>query len=50
MTNVAVTIFMFNGCTSLTTIKMCNCNQTTIDKITSALTDVGLENQVTIIT
>lgn len=50
MTNVVVTIFMFNGCTSLITIKMCNCNQTTIDKITSALTDVGLENQVTIIT
>ena len=41
---------MFNGCTALKTITMKNCNQTTIDKIKSALQDAGILNNVTIIT
>ena len=41
---------MFEYCTSLQTITMKNCNQTTIDKITQALTDAGIASKVTIIT
>ena len=41
---------MFDRCTSLRTITMKNCNQTTIDKIKSALTEAGILNNVTIIT
>lgn len=50
MTNVTKMSEMFKSCTSLTTIKMIGCNQTTRNKITSALTSAGLQNQVTIIT
>lgn len=48
--NVTYMTNMFDICKSLRTIKMCNCNQTTIDMITSALTEAGIQNQVTIIT
>ena len=41
---------MFYECSSLNTIYMRNCNQTTIDKIKSALTDFDILNQVTIVT
>ena len=41
---------MFKSCNKLTTIRMIGCNQTTIDKIKSALTEAGILNQVTIIT
>ena len=42
--------WMFNSCSKLKTIRMVGCNQTTIDKIKEALTDVGILNNVTIIT
>ena len=41
---------MFNRCDELTTIKMIGCNQTTIDKIKSALSSAGILNNVTIVT
>ena len=41
---------MFDSCYKLTTIRMIGCNQTTIDKIKSALTDAGILNNVTIVT
>ena len=41
---------MFVNCTSLTSIRMVGCNQTTINKINSALTSAGILSQVTIIT
>ena len=41
---------MFYGCSALKTITMKNCNQTTIDKIKSALTEAGILNNVQIIT
>lgn len=50
MTNVTDTTEMFFGCSFLTTITMKNCNQTTIDKITAALTEVEKQDKVTIIT
>ena len=50
MTNVTDTTWMFDYCNSLTTVRMVGCNQTTIDKIKSALTDARIINQVTIIT
>ena len=40
----------FKGCNKLKTIYMIGCNQTTIDKIKSALTDAGILNKVTIVT
>ena len=48
--NMVSVIDMFDKCTSLRTITMKNCNQTTIDKIKSALQDAGILNNVTIIT
>ena len=50
MTNVTGDNEMFNNCTSLKTIRMVGCNQTTIDKIKSALTQAGILNNVTIVT
>ena len=50
MTNVTNMGGMFESCNKLKTIKMIGCNQITIDKIKSALTDAGILNQVTIIT
>ena len=50
MTNVDDTDEMFKNCTSLRTIRMVGCNQTTIDKIKSALTSAGILNKVTIVT
>ena len=41
---------MFYECSRLNTIYMRNCNQTTIDKIKSALTSAGILNNVTIVT
>ena len=41
---------MFKGCSNLKTIRMIGCNQTTIDKIKSALTSNGISSHVTIIT
>ena len=41
---------MFTDCSKLTTIRMIGCNQTTIDKIKSALSSDGILNQVTIVT
>ena len=41
---------MFRYCNKLNTIKMIGCNQTTIDKIKSALSSAGILNQVTITT
>ena len=41
---------MFVNCTSLTSIRMVGCNQTTINKINSALNSAGILSQVTIIT
>ena len=41
---------LFSYCDSLNTIYMKGCNQTTIDRINSALEDVRIQNQVTIIT
>ena len=48
--NVTDMDFMFQGCKHLSTIRMVNCNQTTIDKIKSQLSKVGILDQVTIIT
>ena len=50
MTKVIYTSYMFKNCTSLRTIRMVGCNQTTIDKIKSALTSAGILNNVTIVT
>ena len=50
LTRVYNTSVMFKGCKSLTTIRMIGCNQTTIDKIKSALTEASILNQVTIVT
>ena len=50
MTNVTNINNMFTSCSNLSTIRMVGCNQTTIDKIKSALTDAGISSQVTIIT
>ena len=50
MTNVNNTSYMFFRCNSLRTIRMIGCNQTTIDKIKSALTSAGILNNVTIVT
>ena len=48
--NVNSMNYMFYYCSKLSTIRMVGCNQTTIDKIKSALTSAGILNQVTIIT
>ena len=50
MTNVTNIESMFRFCNNLKTIKMIGCNQTTIDKIKSALSSVGILNNVTIVT
>ena len=50
MTKVTDTDSMFSGCYRLKTIYMIGCNQTTIDKIKSALTSAGILNNVTIVT
>ena len=50
MTNATYTSDMFYSCDNLKTIKMIGCNQTTIDKIKSALTSAGILNNVTIVT
>ena len=50
MASVKSTNSMFFRCNSLTTVRMVGCNQTTIDKIKSALSSDGILNKVTIIT
>ena len=50
MNNISSFDYMFGDCTALKTITMKNCNQATIDKIKSALTQAGILNNVTIIT
>ena len=50
MTKVTNIDNMFNYCNKLKTIYMRGCNQTTIDKIKSALSSVGILNNVTIVT
>ena len=50
LTNLNNMSNMFNRCDKLTTIKMIGCNQTTIDKIKSALSSADILNQVTIVT
>ena len=50
MTNVTRKSNMFKYCNKLKTIKMIGCNQTTIDKIKSALTSADILNNVTIVT
>ena len=49
-TDFYIDSYTFEGCDNLTEINMQNCSQTIIDKITSALTQAGIQNQVTIIT
>ena len=41
---------MFSRCYSLRTIKMVGCNSTTVNIIKSELNEVGIQDQVTIIT
>lgn len=50
LTNETDMNHMFYSCKKLKTIYIRGCNQTTIDKIKSALTDVGILNNVTIVT
>ena len=50
LSNVTRIYDMFYYCKALKTIYMRGCNQTTIDKIKSALTDAGILNNVTIVT
>ena len=50
MASVKSTNSMFFRCNSLTTVRMVGCNQTTIDKIKSALSSDGILSHVTIIT
>ena len=50
MNNISSFDYMFGDCTALKTITMKNCNQATIDKIKSALTQAGILNNVAIIT
>ena len=38
--------YMFDDCSSLTTIKVTNCNETTISKLQEALTDAGYSSTV----
>ena len=50
LTNVTHRGTMFSRCYSLRTIKMVGCNSTTVNIIKSELNEVGIQDQVTIIT